>query len=170
VNIPSVQPCPLHHLSALNTHRSASIPSSQSPEPACSDTAFKRNPLPTSSTTTSTKTSTSRQPPPQSTSKTVGAFFENRNRRSLLQTPHQIQVPVASNLIARTMCYIQYTLHSCNHWIPQPQKGNGPILRICKTAEELRLGSPCPDHQREHKVVIRSQGMCPKCLRKMCFQ
>ncbi|KAF2830085.1 hypothetical protein CC86DRAFT_285750 [Ophiobolus disseminans] len=64
------------------------------------------------------------------------------------------------------MCYIIYTLHVCNHWIPQPQTNNGPILRICDEAEKLRLGHPCPETQREHKVVNRSQGMCNGCMWK----
>lgn len=67
------------------------------------------------------------------------------------------------------MCYIVYTLYVCNHWIPQPQKNNGPVLRICDEAEKLRLGHPCPETQREHKVVNRSQGMCTGCLwQKVC--
>ncbi|KAF2749049.1 hypothetical protein M011DRAFT_323602 [Sporormia fimetaria CBS 119925] len=61
------------------------------------------------------------------------------------------------------MCYILYTLHSCNHWVPQAPK-NGPVLRICKESEEMRLGRPCPEI--EHKVENRSQGMCDDCLWK----
>jgi len=68
------------------------------------------------------------------------------------------------HVCAPIMCYIVYTIHSCNHWIPQPQTNNGPILRICDEAEKLRLGHPCPETQREHKVVNRSQGMCNGCL------
>ncbi|KAF2130867.1 hypothetical protein P153DRAFT_374709 [Dothidotthia symphoricarpi CBS 119687] len=64
------------------------------------------------------------------------------------------------------MCYIEYTLYVCSHWIPQPQPNNGPVLHICKEAEELRFGSPCPETQREHRVVNRSQGMCTGCLWK----
>lgn len=64
------------------------------------------------------------------------------------------------------MCYIVYTIHVCNHWIPQPQPNNGPILRICEEAEKLRLGHPCPETQREHKVNNRSQGMCTGCMWK----
>ena len=64
------------------------------------------------------------------------------------------------------MCYIVYTIHVCNHWIPQPQPNNGPILRICEEAEKLRLGHPCPETQREHKVMNRSQGMCTGCMWK----
>lgn len=66
----------------------------------------------------------------------------------------------------RAMCDIHYTLHSCGHWIPQPQPNNGPILRLCKTAEHNRLGSPCPISQRRHEVMNRSQGMCQRCLWK----
>ncbi|KAF2017396.1 hypothetical protein BU24DRAFT_343284 [Aaosphaeria arxii CBS 175.79] len=65
------------------------------------------------------------------------------------------------------MCYILYTLHICGHWIPQPtpgNAGNGPVLRICKESETMRLGRPCPD--TEHKVANRSQGMCDPCLWK----
>lgn len=64
------------------------------------------------------------------------------------------------------MCYITYTLHKCNHWVPQPQENNGPILRICEEAEELRLGHPCPETQREHQVVNRSAGLCKGCMWK----
>lgn len=62
------------------------------------------------------------------------------------------------------MCYIEYTLHKCNHWIPMPQTNNGPILRICKQAEDYRLGHPCPETQREHKVMFRSEGVCKGCM------
>ncbi|KAF2005319.1 hypothetical protein P154DRAFT_425292 [Amniculicola lignicola CBS 123094] len=62
------------------------------------------------------------------------------------------------------MCFIHYTLHACNHWVPQPKPGNGPILRICEEAETMRLGSPCPN--TEHKVANRSQGVCEKCMWK----
>ncbi|ORY06243.1 hypothetical protein BCR34DRAFT_490250 [Clohesyomyces aquaticus] len=60
------------------------------------------------------------------------------------------------------MCYILYTLHKCNHWVAQPQPGNGPILRICSDAETLRLGRPCPE--TEHRVENRSQGLCDGCM------
>ncbi|KAF2257243.1 hypothetical protein BU26DRAFT_527336 [Trematosphaeria pertusa] len=64
------------------------------------------------------------------------------------------------------MCYILYTLHVCNHWVPQPQPDNGPILRKCEEAETFRLGGVCPETKREHRVVNRSQGMCNHCLWK----
>ncbi|KAF2689061.1 hypothetical protein K458DRAFT_292240 [Lentithecium fluviatile CBS 122367] len=64
------------------------------------------------------------------------------------------------------MCRILYTIYSCNHWVPQPTPGNGPILRLCETAETMRLGAPCPTPDREHKVENRSQGMCDHCLWK----
>ena len=60
------------------------------------------------------------------------------------------------------MCYILYTLYICQHWVPVPQPGNGPILRICKHAETQRLGRPCAE--TEHNVDTRSQSMCQKCL------
>ncbi|CAE7025925.1 hypothetical protein PTTW11_03990 [Pyrenophora teres f. teres] len=47
-----------------------------------------------------------------------------------------------------------------------PQPNNGPMLRICEEAEKLRLGHPCPETQREHKVMNRSQGMCTGCMWK----
>ncbi|KAF2873239.1 hypothetical protein BDV95DRAFT_490840 [Massariosphaeria phaeospora] len=66
------------------------------------------------------------------------------------------------------MCYILYTLHVCNHWVPQPQPGHGPskerLLRICEESEAMRLGNPCPT--TEHRVSSRSQGMCDSCLWK----
>ncbi|CAI6258242.1 unnamed protein product [Periconia digitata] len=64
------------------------------------------------------------------------------------------------------MCNIFYTIHSCNHWVPQPAPGNGPILRLCPMAEVNRLGSPCPVSQRTHIVQNRSQGLCERCLWK----
>jgi hypothetical protein len=72
-----------------------------------------------------------------------------------------VEFPIVPN-----MCYIVYTIHVCNHWIPQPQPNNGPILRICDEAEKLRLGHPCPETHREHKVMNRSQGMCTGCMWK----
>ncbi|KAF2740929.1 hypothetical protein EJ04DRAFT_423817 [Polyplosphaeria fusca] len=63
------------------------------------------------------------------------------------------------------MCYILYTLHICNHWVAQPQPGNGPVLRICEEGEKMRLGGPCPQ-KTEHRVANRSQGMCDGCLWK----
>ncbi|KAF2848829.1 hypothetical protein T440DRAFT_381826, partial [Plenodomus tracheiphilus IPT5] len=58
------------------------------------------------------------------------------------------------------MCYIVYTLHKCSHWIPQPHPDNGTYLRICDEAEKLRLGHPCPEPPREHRVETVSQGLC----------
>lgn len=60
------------------------------------------------------------------------------------------------------MCYILYTLHTCNHWVPEPTPGNGLVLRICEHSEEMRLGRPC--EKIEHKVSTRSQRICEKCL------
>lgn len=65
-----------------------------------------------------------------------------------------------------TMCTVQYTLYSCEHWVPEPQRPDGEVLRICKQAEEERLGFACPQTQREHKVVNRSQGPCRDCMWK----
>lgn len=65
-----------------------------------------------------------------------------------------------------TMCTVQYTLYSCEHWVPEPQMPDGEVLRICKQAEEERLGFACPQTQREHKVVNRSQGPCRNCMWK----
>ncbi|KAH9865100.1 hypothetical protein IAQ61_009046 [Plenodomus lingam] len=62
------------------------------------------------------------------------------------------------------MCYFVYTLYKCSHWIPQPNPADGLYLRLCKEAETLRLGRPCPDTIRDHRVETVSQGMCKQCM------
>ncbi|PSN68812.1 hypothetical protein BS50DRAFT_490618 [Corynespora cassiicola Philippines] len=62
------------------------------------------------------------------------------------------------------MCSILYTIHSCNHWVPQPSPGNGPMLRICDHSDTNRMGVKCPEIK--HEVANRSQGLCDGCLWK----
>lgn len=65
------------------------------------------------------------------------------------------------------MCTIQYIIYNaCRCWVPQPYGPNGQLLRICRQAEEERLGFACPDSQREHDVIARSQGSCKECMWK----
>jgi hypothetical protein len=61
------------------------------------------------------------------------------------------------------MCYIQYIMYDrCEHWVKQCLP-NGEPVRLCRQAEEERLGFACPDTQRVHVVVERSQGFCKGC-------
>ncbi|KAF1359982.1 hypothetical protein EJ07DRAFT_117948 [Lizonia empirigonia] len=62
------------------------------------------------------------------------------------------------------MCTIHYIIYACDHWIPQPTTADGEVLRICRQAEEERLGFACPQTQRAHQAIYRSQGLCKNCL------
>ncbi|XPS72235.1 hypothetical protein M3J09_004402 [Ascochyta lentis] len=62
------------------------------------------------------------------------------------------------------MCTVQYIIYACEHWVAQPQRLDGEVLHLCRQAEEERLGFPCPETQREHKVIDRSQGLCKSCM------
>ncbi|KAJ4994388.1 hypothetical protein SVAN01_00217 [Stagonosporopsis vannaccii] len=86
--------------------------------------------------------------------RTICFHINQHNRlRQLLGRPRKLN-----------MCTIQYIIYNrCEHWIPQPQGPNGEILRICRQAEEERLGFACPETQRDHDVIDRSQGYCRAC-------
>lgn len=61
------------------------------------------------------------------------------------------------------MCFIYYIMYDrCDHWVEQCLP-NGEPVRLCRQAEEERLGFACPQTQREHVVVERSQGFCKDC-------
>ena len=61
------------------------------------------------------------------------------------------------------MCFIHYIMYDrCDHWVEQCLP-NGEPVRLCRQAEEERLGFACPQTQREHVVVERSQGFCKDC-------
>ena len=61
------------------------------------------------------------------------------------------------------MCKIHYIMYNrCEHWVEQCLPDGG-CVRLCRQAEEERLGFPCPSTQREHIVIERSQGFCKNC-------
>lgn len=62
------------------------------------------------------------------------------------------------------MCTVQYIIYACDHWIPKPTGPDGGVLRICRQAEEERLGFACPQTQRVHEAIDRSHGMCKDCM------
>lgn len=80
------------------------------------------------------------------------------------------KIPTLGPFQLLNMCTIQYIIYRCEHWIPQPQRPNGEVLRICRQAEEERLGFACPQTQREHKVIDRSQGVCRDCMWKQVLR
>lgn len=94
--------------------------------------------------------------------------FVLRGESSLTTVPIDI---LNSRIHSFNMCHINYTLYVCGCWVPQPQTNNGPVIRLCKDAEELRLGHPCPVTERiEHIITNRSQGLCKGCLWKKVSQ
>jgi len=72
------------------------------------------------------------------------------------------------------MCVVFYTLYICSHWIPEQAPIDEPgvvidmdkYVYICETAAKYRLGTACPETEREHRVEHLSQGMCPDCFWK----
>ncbi|KAF2622621.1 hypothetical protein BU25DRAFT_415113 [Macroventuria anomochaeta] len=77
---------------------------------------------------------------------------------------HKYQAQPLGPFELLNMCTIHYIVYTCQHWIPQPQRPSGEILRICRQAEEERLGFACPETQRDHEVIDRSQGVCRDCM------
>lgn len=86
--------------------------------------------------------------------------------------------PIAASTIAHrsvrpfqfqkaNICTIEYIIYNqCGCWVPQPYGLNGNMLRICRQAEEERLGFACPKSERDHEVIDRSEAFCKEYLWK----